>query len=204
MLAQKAPWTRPIPRRLAELDALRIAGQFRLVRVVDPGAGRVCIGVGLMNLSGADTEGREWLELLFETIEPGLRRALVAAYGLELGREATAEALAWACQHPERLAGTANPMSYLYRVGQSKIRRRKVRLPLVRVEWREPWFEPGLAAALGSLSQRQRVVVVLIHAYDWTPAEVASLLGLRVTTIQTHLSRGLATLRARLEVSGDP
>lgn len=41
--------------------------------------------------------------------EPRLRRALCAAYGMELGREATAEALAYAREHWRRLRVTDNP-----------------------------------------------------------------------------------------------
>jgi len=37
--------------------------------------------------------------------------------------------------------------------------------------------------ALRKLSQRQRVAVVLVHGYSWTLAEVAELLGLKVTTV---------------------
>ena len=36
--------------------------------------------------------------------EPSLRRALVARYGLDRGREATADALAWGFEHWDRLA----------------------------------------------------------------------------------------------------
>ena len=42
-------------------------------------------------------------------VEPRLRRALVAAYGPEAGREATADALAWAWQHWDRLRGWTTP-----------------------------------------------------------------------------------------------
>jgi DNA-directed RNA polymerase specialized sigma24 family protein len=41
--------------------------------------------------------------------------------------------------------------------------------------------------------------VVLVHGYE-TLAEVAGLLGVSVSTVQTHLERGLARLRADLEV----
>ena len=56
------------------------------------------------------------------TVEPTLRRALVAVYGVELGREATADALAWAWQHWSRVRGMKNPAGYLWRVGQTSVR----------------------------------------------------------------------------------
>jgi DNA-directed RNA polymerase specialized sigma24 family protein len=42
--------------------------------------------------------------------------------------------------------------------------------------------------------------VVLVHGFDWTLGEVAELCGVRVTSVQNHLERGLAKLRADLEV----
>ena len=58
-------------------------------------------------------------------VEPKLRRALIARYGRERGREATAEALAWAWQHWSRLEGVENPVAFLYRVGQTRSRQRQ-------------------------------------------------------------------------------
>jgi RNA polymerase sigma factor (sigma-70 family) len=62
------------------------------------------------------------------------------------------------------------------------------------------WFEPSLARLLSELPERQRVAVVLVHAYGWTAAEVADLLGVRRNTVLTHLERGLRHLRDRLHV----
>lgn len=135
---------------------------------------------------------------LFQELEPRLRRALMAARGVEVGREATAEAFAWGWEHRRELAEIDAPLSYLYRVGLSRVRRRKVRLPWVSSSWHEPWIEPELRRALRSLSERQRVSVVLVHGYGWTLAEVGSLLGLKPTTVQNHVERGLARLRSHL------
>jgi len=127
----------------------------------------------------------------------------MATYGPEAGREATAEAFAWAWEHRDDLESLDYPVRYLYRVAQSRSRRRKVGVLQARNEWAEPWIEPDLMNALRKLSQRQRVAVVLVHGYSWTLAEVAELLGLKVTTVQTHLERGLARLRSHLEVVPD-
>jgi RNA polymerase sigma factor (sigma-70 family) len=96
-----------------------------------------------------------------------------------------------------------HPVPFLFRVGQSRARRRRRRMLHAPVEWSEPWIEPDLGQALRSLTERQRVAVVLVHAYGWTLAEVADLLGVRITTVQSHLDRGLAKLRSRLEVNAD-
>jgi RNA polymerase sigma factor (sigma-70 family) len=137
-------------------------------------------------------------EAFFARVEPSLRHALNATYGSELGREATAEALAWAWEHRDRLDSLERPVAYLYRVGQSRIRRRRVRLPFVRSEYRDPEVEPELMEALRALSGQQRVAVVLIHGYAWTMAEVAELLDVSVSTVQTHLERGLGRLRSQI------
>jgi DNA-directed RNA polymerase specialized sigma24 family protein len=142
-------------------------------------------------------------ELFFAEVEPRLRLALTASYGFEAGREATAEAFAWAWEHRDRLETIEHPVPYLYRVGQSRTRRRKLRVLHVRSDWTEPRVEPGLMNALRKLTERQRIAVVLVHGYGWTLAEVAQLLDIKVTTVQTHLERGLARLRVHLEVTPD-
>ena len=137
--------------------------------------------------------------------EPKLRYALVAGHGAERGREAANDALVYGWRHWDRVGGMANPIGYLYRVGQRAARRRRVvpRSDPVIPEDRPPWVEPGLSAALTQLSPRQREVVVLVDAFEWTHREVADLLGIRVSSVQTHLERGMARLRAALGVSGD-
>jgi hypothetical protein len=50
--------------------------------------------------------------------------ALAAAAGIEAGREATAEALAYGWEHWDRVGSMENPVGYLYRVGRSKARKR--------------------------------------------------------------------------------
>jgi DNA-directed RNA polymerase specialized sigma24 family protein len=136
--------------------------------------------------------------------EPSLRRALTAAYGPEEGRDATAAALAYAWEHFERVRSMERPIGYLYRVGQSS--RRTRREPVVFPDPPEelPIGEPGLVPALGRLSERQRVCVVLVHGYAWTHEEVADVLGIGVSSVRNHLARGLERLRAELgEVRAD-
>ena len=64
-------------------------------------------------------------------------------------------------------------------------------------------FEPGLPRALAALSPRQRLAVVLVHGYGYTLREVAELTGIRPTTVQNHLARGLARLRSLLGVEDE-
>ena len=135
--------------------------------------------------------------------EPRLRRALVAAYGPDRGREATAEALGYGWEHWERVKTMENPVGYLYRVGQSRTRPRRLRLVFERPEFREPLVEPALRHALTTLTERQRTAVVLVHGFGWTLREVAEMTGIKLTTVQNHVERGLARLRTELEVAAD-
>jgi DNA-directed RNA polymerase specialized sigma24 family protein len=134
--------------------------------------------------------------------EPRLRRALVAAFGVDVGADATAEALAYGWEHWELVSAKANPAGYLFGVGRNKARRvrsRRVAFP-VPPEGHELWVEPGLPAALAGLSQKQRVTVLLVHGDEWTWAEVAELLDVSVSTVQKHLERGMAKLREGIGV----
>ena len=134
-----------------------------------------------------------------------LRAALVAAYGPEVGADAAGEALAYGFENWGDLASMENPAGYLYRVGQSEARRhfrKDAFMPAVALPGL-PDFEPGLALALESLSDKQRVGVVLVHALGWSLVETAELLGVDVSTLRTHIARGMSKLRGALEVSSD-
>ena len=135
--------------------------------------------------------------------EPRLRLALGSAFGFDVGEDATAEAMAFAWEHWDRVLASANPIGYVFAVGRNRARRSRrrhaPRLPPVRpVEI--PWIEPGLPAALGRLSERQRVVVMLLHCFEWTLAEVAEVLGMSKASVQVHDRRGMARLRHELGV----
>ena len=65
----------------------------------------------------------------------------------------------------------------------------------------EPWCEPALVAQLAGLSDRERIAVMLVNAFEWSLAEVAELLGVSKSTVQTHAERGMAKLRAGMGVT---
>lgn len=133
-------------------------------------------------------------------VEPRLRRAFIGCRGVEGAQEATAEALAYAWEHRDRVLAMANPAGYLYRVGQSRTRsRRRVALP-APADLRLPDVEPGLVPALLALSDRQRTAVWLVHACGWTYAETADAMAVSRSAVGTHVSRALDALRAALEV----
>lgn len=138
-----------------------------------------------------------------ESMEPRLRQVLSAAYGSEAGRDATADALAYGWEHWDRVRTTDNPAGYLYAVGRDRARitkrlRRPVFFPVE--SGRLPWVEPGLPNALSRLPERQRVVVMLLHCYQWTMSEAADFLGISKSTVQSYAERGMTRLRQRMGV----
>lgn len=144
-------------------------------------------------------------EAFVDTGGARLRRAFIAAYGPEVGAEATSDALTYAWENWERVSAMGNPAGYLYRVGQSKARRyrrRPLRLPEPETT-AQPWIEPGLPAAMARLSERQRQAILLCHGYGWTLAEVGELLGVGPSTVQRHIDRGMRKLRSTLGVLDD-
>lgn len=148
-----------------------------------------------------DRDSEESFTVFVKETEPRLRHALVAVFGQERGREATAEALAYAFENWDRVEGMENPAGYLYRVGRSRSPLDRLRPRFLPVPAEEiPDVEPGLPDAIQRLSEKQRVAVVMVHAYGWSREETALLMGVSVSTVDTHLQRGLASLRGELGV----
>lgn len=136
-------------------------------------------------------------------VEPRLRQALTASCGVEDARDGVAEGLAYAWQHWDRVRVMANPAGYVYRVARSRTRRRRRRSVFPVPSDSLPEIEPGLAPALASLPERQRVAVLLVHGWDWSYQEAADVMGISVSTLRNHLRRGLARLRTSLGVAVD-
>lgn len=146
--------------------------------------------------------GDTFTDFVRET-EPRLKIALCAAYGKDLGMEATAEALAFAWEHWDRVSEKANPAGYLFGVGRNIARKRTRRKQLAFPEVPQnhtPWIEPGLPSALAALPERQRLAVMLVHSFQWTLSEVAELMDVSKPTAQTHVDRGMKSLRKRIGV----
>ncbi|NND75620.1 MAG: hypothetical protein HKN44_11505 [Ilumatobacter sp.] len=143
----------------------------------------------------------EWFDGFVTAAEPKLRRAFVAALGQQAGLDATSIALSYAWEHRDRLREMQNPAGYVYRVGRSRVGRRR----------REPHFlpvpadaehdlEPGLPDALAKLTEKQRAAVMMVHAAGWTRHEAADALDIGLSSLDTHLARGLRRLRHELGV----
>ena len=144
-------------------------------------------------------------EELIGNVRPALARAFAAAYGLDRGQEALAEALAWATEHRERVLAMDNAAGYLCRVGQSRSRSRRQREPAVvfpqAPELGLPDIERALPIALKRLSERQRVCLALVIVDEWTYQEVADLLGIGRSSVQSYVERALEKLRDAMGVT---
>ena len=160
-----------------------------------------------MPASGVVPGDAERFERLAPPIGVRVRRALVAAYGAEVGSEAAADAMAYAWEHWEKVQGMDNPAGHLYRVGQSAARRYRPRRPIAFpiLPAGDDWADvrPELPGALARLSGRQRAAVVLVHAHGETYADAAATLGMSVSTLRNHLDRGMRRLRALLGETDD-
>jgi RNA polymerase sigma factor (sigma-70 family) len=133
-----------------------------------------------------------------------LRRVLTARYGVETGGDVYADALAWAWQHWDRLEPMQNPVGYLYRVAQSSSRphRRWLQRNSFPARMPERWHvdeDSALFQSLGSLTEPQRVSVLMVHGYNWSYSEVADVLGCSVASVTNHVHRGLNALRRQLK-----
>jgi len=130
--------------------------------------------------------------------ERRLRQALSAACGDQVGREAAAEALEYGWENWDRLKAMDNPIGYLFKVGRGRGRRMLSRSRPVfdRVDpARLPEVEPKLPEALARLTERQRLIVILVHCDQWSQGEVAEWLGLSRSSVRNHLERAMESLR---------
>jgi DNA-directed RNA polymerase specialized sigma24 family protein len=146
------------------------------------------------------------IEQLLSEAQPRLRRALCAAFGPVLGDDAAAEALTWALAHGDRVLTFANPIGYLFRVGQSWARREGSRQsdPLIVDAVHDRVPDIDLHRSLHALPDIQRVCVVLVHGYGYRYDEVAVMVGRSEASVRNHLHRGLARLRETVHPEGNP
>jgi DNA-directed RNA polymerase specialized sigma24 family protein len=135
--------------------------------------------------------------------EPRLRRALLGAVGVDRLDDAVSEAMAFAYERWGLVSAMDNPIGYLFRVGQSKTRQRKIphlfRGPAPSI----PDVEPRLTEFLLGLPRSQRTAVWLAHGCGWTHAEIGAAMEISSSTVATHVSRGLDRLRENLGAVDD-
>lgn len=145
----------------------------------------------------------ETFEIFVRRVEPQLRRALSGHLAEGRVADAVAEALAYAWEHRDRVLAMERPAGYLYRVAQSRSRRRRQGWLPWSGEDTMPDIEPGLPDALAALPDGQARAVWLVGACGWTHAEAGDALGVSASTISTQVSRALIRLRTALGVMHD-
>lgn len=103
-----------------------------------------------------------------------------------------------------------HPRAYLYQVVTNEVRmrhratmRRRARERRAAVREVTQSYQsdvrPEVLEAVGSLSPRQRAVVVLTYWEGLTPSDVAERLGIGDGSVRRHLARARATLREVLD-----
>jgi RNA polymerase sigma factor (sigma-70 family) len=108
----------------------------------------------------------------------------------------------------DRVGRMEDPVGYLYRTAMNSFRqlRRRAAVASRHLIHPGPAEDPFEAIetqditikALGTLSRRQRAVVVLIDMLQFPTDEVAEILGTAPSTVRVHLARGRAALGSDL------
>ena len=138
-------------------------------------------------------------EDLVTSLRPRLRRAILGFAPRDEVDDVLSEAFLYASEHWDEVSGMTNPAGYLFRVCQSRSRRRAAGFLPAPDSLGLPEVEPGLVPALEAMPMTQRTAVWLVHACGWPYAEVAEAMGTSTSTVGNHVSRALARLRADLE-----
>jgi len=153
-------------------------------------------------------------ELTFEELFASEHATLFRALYLITGNTQEAEELmqdaflrVW--ERWDRVRGMENPPGYLCRVAvngaRSRVRRLKLsaRRALVPGLPEDPFaaadLRDELVRALASLSERQRMALVLTDLMDLPAEESAKVLGIKASTVRSLASQARATLRVTMD-----
>jgi RNA polymerase sigma-70 factor, ECF subfamily len=138
-----------------------------------------------------------------------LLRAVAFALGdVDLGAEATDEAMARAYERWAEVGEMANPAGWVYRVAvnlgynrgrRTALERRRPVLPDRDRADTDEVADPAIARALAALPLDQREVIVLRFHLDWSVDAIADALGCPSGTVKSRLHRGLQRLERTLE-----
>ena len=152
------------------------------------------------------TDGGDAWATVAGALAPGLLRLAVMLTGSTPDAEDLLQAtFARAQRHSRRIVAMAAPAAYLRRimVNEHVSTRRRRRLPTVPLDRDLPVAlppEPDLDVWgwLATLPRQQRAALVLRFYEDLPDAEIAAVLGCSAATVRSHVSHGLAALRASL------
>jgi RNA polymerase sigma-70 factor (ECF subfamily) len=150
------------------------------------------------------------VEELFDRLWPLARRAALAVTGdHHLADEVAQDAFETLLRRLGDFRGESALSTWLVRVVvnrarnvlRSEARSTPVADPPERMAEAPELGDPELLAAVRELAPERREVLVLRYWLDMGPPEIAATLELPIGTVHSRLSRGLADLRERLEVS---
>ena len=152
-----------------------------------------------------EPDGGEAFSGFYEENYTNVARALSYTLGdVDLGREATDEAMARAYARWTKIGAYDSPAGWVYRVGLNwaySTRRRVLRsLPFIdhASTTEPPISDPAIADALRRLDVKLRSVVVCRLLLDWSVEETADALRIKPGTVKSRLHRGLASLERSL------
>jgi len=152
-----------------------------------------------------EPDGGEAFADFYRADYTNVARALSYTLGdVDLGREATDEAMARAYARWSKIRDYESPAGWVYRVGLNwaySTRRRVLRsLPFLEHPnaTEPPISDPAIADALRRLDVKLRSVVVCRLLLDWSVEETAGALRIKPGTVKSRLHRGLASLERSL------
>jgi DNA-directed RNA polymerase specialized sigma24 family protein len=142
---------------------------------------------------------------------PVFRALLAGTLNRAAAEDATAEAFARAFAHWDTVAVHPNPRAWVLRVAwncyRSSWRKWESRWSVAQREVGpfvlEAWSDPDLVAAIRSLPQGQREVIVFVALGELTPAQVARVLGKHAGTVRSLLFSARVALHRALAEATD-
>ncbi len=153
-----------------------------------------------------DLRSARAFDVLYREQADRLWRAVFAYTGdREVTSDAVAEAFAQSLRRGEALR---SPKAWVWRaafqIARGELKRRAALSPLADERIYEvPERAWQLIAALRSLPERQRVILVLRYYADYPVRDIAEIVGSTPATVRVHLSRGRRRLRKLLEEEDD-
>jgi RNA polymerase sigma-70 factor (ECF subfamily) len=155
------------------------------------------------------TEARRFEEFFEAESQTLYRRLCLVTGNRQEAEEVMQDAFISVLERWDRVSAMENPVGYLYRTAFHEVHRRSRRAArAVRdFAFMRPEVDDFAAVedreivrrALGKLSRRQRVAVVLTELLGYSSEEAAGIMGSRAVTVRVLASQGRAAMRRMLE-----
>lgn len=192
----------------------------------------MAVGGNRRGSRASDSDEREWIaeaqagseadmERLFRAHWPGAQRAsFLVVHDWAASEDIAQEAFMAAIRSLDRFDRRRPFGPWLHRIVVNRsidwARARRSRrettdhlapeIPAAPVADRDPFLRDQLLGALGELTPEHRAVIVLRYLFEYTPGEIAEMLGVRRGTVNSRMRRALDQLadsiRAGSEAAG--